>query len=47
VRALKGVTDVEIDATRMELLVARDRAKVDLKEVIEAVRRAGFEAREK
>lgn len=43
-RALDGVTDVEVDAVRMELIVTRDRSKVELKRVIEAVREAGFQA---
>ncbi|MBI2901311.1 MAG: heavy-metal-associated domain-containing protein [Planctomycetes bacterium] len=46
-RALEGVTDAEIDAVTMELVVTRDRSKIDLKAVIDAVRAAGFEARPK
>lgn len=43
-RALDGITDVEVDAVRMELIVTRDRSKVELRHVIDAVRQAGFQA---
>lgn len=46
-RALDGVTDVAIDAERMELVVTRDRAKIDLGRVIGAVQEAGFGAESK
>ncbi len=46
-RALDGVIDAEVDAVRMELIVTRDRSKVDLKRVIDAVRDAGFRAESK
>lgn len=44
VRAVEGVTGVEIDAIRMELIVTRDQSKVTLDQVIEAVRATGFGA---
>jgi copper chaperone CopZ len=44
VRAVEGVTDVEIDVVRMELIVNRS---ADVNKIIEAVRRAGFDATRK
>ncbi len=44
VRELDGVKNAEIDMVRMELVISRDRDKIDLGKILEAIRHAGFEA---
>lgn len=46
-RDVEGIKDAVVDIVNMELVVTAAGGRVDLRKVIESLRAAGYEAREK